>query len=86
MRERHKQRFAEATAKLREQHKLLARRAKQLESQLTRNSVRVCFCGVFSEVLMRYVISLSRMPCLRSLMSCKSDKERSENSESPWRM
>ena len=55
MRDRHKQRFSDATAKLREQHKLLARRAKQLESQLTRNSVRVPVFGVFGKVLMREV-------------------------------
>ena len=43
MRERHRQRFVEATAKLRVQHKNLAKRAKALEMQLTKNSVSLLF-------------------------------------------
>ena len=39
MRERHRARFIEATAKLRSQYKSLAKRAQGLESQLTKNSV-----------------------------------------------
>ena len=39
MRERHRERFLEATAKLRSQHKTLAKRAKALEQQLAKNSV-----------------------------------------------
>ena len=39
MRERHRARFVEATAKLRNQYKNLAKRARSLESQLTKNSV-----------------------------------------------
>ena len=42
MRERHRARFMEATAKLRSQYKNLAKRARALESQLTRNSVSTC--------------------------------------------
>lgn len=38
MRERHKQRFTEATAKLRTQHRSLAKRSKALEMQLLKNS------------------------------------------------
>jgi chromosome segregation ATPase len=38
MRERHRARFVEATAKLRNQYKSLAKRARALESQLTKNS------------------------------------------------
>ncbi|CAI8014525.1 Centrosomal protein of 85 kDa [Geodia barretti] len=37
MRERHRARFVEATAKLRNQYKSLAKRARALESQLTKN-------------------------------------------------
>ena len=39
MRERHRVRFMEATAKLRSQYKSLAKRARALETQLTKNSV-----------------------------------------------
>lgn len=39
MRERHRARFMEATAKLRSQYKHLAKRARALETQLGRNSV-----------------------------------------------
>lgn len=39
MRERHRSRFVEATAKLRSQYKSLAKRSRALESQLSRNSV-----------------------------------------------
>ena len=70
MRERHKQRFSEATAKLREQHKLLARRAKQLESQLTRNSVCVSVFGIFGEVLMREGCLL----CVQEAMSALTNE------------
>ena len=42
MRERHRQRFVEATAKLRLQHKNLVKRAKALETQLLKNSVSHC--------------------------------------------
>ena len=39
MRERHKQRFVEATAQLRSRHKAMAKRVRALEMQLSRNSV-----------------------------------------------
>lgn len=39
MRDRHKQRFTEATAKLRSQHKALGKRVRALETQLLKNSV-----------------------------------------------
>ena len=41
MRERHRLRFQEASAKLREQHRIVAKRNKQLELQLFKNSVSV---------------------------------------------
>lgn len=45
MRERHRVRFMEATAKLRSQYKNLAKRARALETQLTKNSVSTrCLC------------------------------------------
>ncbi len=40
MRDRHKQKFMEATATLRAQYKTMTKRAKALEMQLIRNSVR----------------------------------------------
>lgn len=40
MRERHKQRFVEATAELRMRHKSMAKRVKALEIQLSRNTVK----------------------------------------------
>ena len=39
MRDRHKQKFTEATATLRSQYKAMAKRAKALEVQLLKNSV-----------------------------------------------
>ena len=39
MRERHRQRFLDATAKLKEQHKNVVKRNKILELQLIKNSV-----------------------------------------------
>ena len=39
MRDRHKQRFLEATSDLRSRHKVVAKRAKVLEMQLIKNSV-----------------------------------------------
>ena len=47
MRERHRERFLEATAKLRSQHKTLAKRAKALEQQLAKNSVSPPLSPVF---------------------------------------
>ena len=45
MRDRHKQRFTEATAKLRSQHKALGKRVRALETQLLKNSVS-CYQNV----------------------------------------
>ena len=54
MRDRHKERFIEATAKLRSQHKALGKRVRLLESQLMKNSVRypivASYPGLFTPV------------------------------------
>ena len=43
MRERHKQRFVEATAELRLRHRAMAKRVRALEMQLLKNSVRLLY-------------------------------------------
>ena len=50
MRDRHRQRFQAATAKLREQYKQVCRANRKLETQLLRSSVSccdVCCCLVY---------------------------------------
>ena len=53
MRERHKQRFVEATAELRLRHRAMAKRVRALEMQLLKNSVRMLLIYVTCS-LMKY--------------------------------
>lgn len=53
MRERHRARFTEATANLRSQYKSLVKRARALESQLTRNSVSSVFLHVYVALVIK---------------------------------
>ena len=76
MRERHRARFMEATAKLRSQHKSLAKRARALETQLTKNSVSI-HCNMYMIVSIYSRSELHTVTCTCTCMcTCTSQFSR----------
>lgn len=62
MRERHKERFVDATAELRMRHRAMAKRVKALEMQLSRNTVSF----VYTNMTLNFIECV----CLRTLFLC----------------